>query len=338
MKKRSDSEQPPAETVLALGREVLARESAAIAAAQECMGEGFVEAVAMVLACPQRVALTGMGKAGQIGVKIQSTLSSTGTPAYFLHPVEALHGDLGMVHRQDVLVALSNSGFTQEMVELLPLVKRIGCPIIVITGRPGSKCAELADVVLDVGDTPEACPLGLAPSSSTTAMLAMGDALALTVMNLKGVKPEEYAAVHPGGALGRSLMKVREVMRTGADCPTMTAEGAAEDYYEAIDSAPSRAGAAAVIDGSNKLVGIFTHGDLFRLNRRGELLRGRRVSEIMTAHPKSVKQDELVAVAIRLIQEYGLDELPVVDHHERLVGMVDVQDLLQRGFSVFDDN
>lgn len=338
MKKRSGTDLPSAETVLEMGREVLARESAAIAAAQQGLGEGFVAAVRIVLDCPQRVALTGMGKAGQIGFKIQSTFSSTATPAYFLHPVEALHGDLGMVHRQDVLIALSNSGFTQEMVELLPLIKRIGCPIILITGRPDSACGELADVVLDVGDTPEACPLGLAPSSSTTAMLAMGDALALTVMKLKDVRPEQYAAVHPGGALGRSLMKVHEVMRTGPDCPTLSVDGPAEDYYEAIDGAPSRAGAAAVIDKADKLVGIFTHGDLFRLNRRGELLRGRRVAEIMTAHPKRVKQDDLVAAAIRLIQAHGLDELPVVDGQERLVGMIDVQDLIQRGFSVFDDN
>ncbi|MCH7720210.1 MAG: KpsF/GutQ family sugar-phosphate isomerase [Planctomycetes bacterium] len=338
MKKRSGTDLPSAETVLEIGREVLARESAAIDAAQQGLGEGFVAAVRIVLDCPQRVALTGMGKAGQIGFKIQSTLSSTGTPAYFLHPVEALHGDLGMVHRQDVLMALSNSGFTQEMVELLPVVKRIGCPIVLITGRPDSRCGELADVVLDVGDTPEACPLGLAPSSSTTAMLAMGDALALTVMKLKDVRPEQYAAVHPGGALGRSLMKVGEVMRTGPDCPTMSVEGSAEDYFEAIAGAPSRAGAAAVIDKADKLVGIFTHGDLFRLNRRGELLRGRRVAEIMTAHPKRVREDDLVAAAIRLIQAHGLDELPVVDDQECLVGMVDVQDLIRRGFSVFDDN
>ncbi len=325
------------EHVLELGRNVLRREEQAIAAACAQLGHSFVHAVGAVLDCRGRVAVTGMGKAGDIGKKIQATLSSTATAAYCLHPVEALHGDLGTIQPEDVVIALSKSGETQELVSLLPALKSLGCVIIQVTANPESRCATLADIVLDIGDTPEACPLGLAPSSSTAAMLAVGDALALTVMELKNVQPEQYAAYHPGGALGRSLMKVSEVMRTGPDCPVVKIDGTLNDYYEAVMRAPRRAGAAAIVDREGKLVGIFTHGDLFRL-RPGTVDPERTpVAEVMTRTPKTARATDRVAEALRPMQQHRLDELPVVDDDGKLVGLIDIQDLVAKGFSTFDD-
>jgi len=206
------------EAILARGRAVLQAESTAIADARSRLGDAFVDAVEAILNCQGRVCVTGVGKAGLIGRKIQATLASTGTLSYSLHPVEALHGDLGMIHADDVVLALSKSG-SSELVELLPRLKKLGCVIVLLTGRLDSPVARDADFVLDIGQTEEACPLGLAPSSSTAAMLALGDALALTVMELKAVRPEQYASYHPGGALGRFLMKTEEIMRTGPNCP-----------------------------------------------------------------------------------------------------------------------
>lgn len=323
--------------VLRLGRNVLQTEEKAIAAACARLGESFVRAVHGILNCRGRVAVTGMGKAGDIGKKIQATLSSTATPAYCLHPVEALHGDLGMIQPADVVVALSKSGETQELVVLLPVLKHIGCTVILVTANAGSHCADLADIVLDIGDTPEACPLGLAPSSSTAAMLAIGDALALTVMELKDVQPEQYAAYHPGGSLGRSLMKVDEVMRTGADCPVIGLNATLRDYYEAVLLAPRRAGATGIVDATGKLVGIFTHGDLFRLRSGTADPEHKPIAEVMTRSPKAARTTDRVATALRTMQQYRVDELPVVDDAGRIVGMIDIQDLVAKGFSAFDD-
>ncbi|MCP4592871.1 MAG: KpsF/GutQ family sugar-phosphate isomerase [bacterium] len=328
------------EHVLGLGRGVLRKEEQAIAAAAARLDQAYVEAVRAILSCSGRVAVTGMGKAGDVGKKIQATLSSTATPAYCLHPVEALHGDLGMIQPQDVVIALSRSGTTQELVGLIPALKRIGCTTMLITADPASPCADLADIVLDIGDTPEACPLGLAPSSSTAAMMAMGDALALTVMELKNVQPEQYASYHPGGALGRSLMKVAEVMRTGTDCPVLGLEDTLTQYGEAVARAPRRAGAAAVVDSDGMLAGIFTHGDLFRLFRLAPGAvepQQTRIAEVMTKAPKRACDTDLVASALDTMRQHGIDELPVVDHQGRLVGMIDVQDLVAKGFSAFDD-
>lgn len=334
---KTSSKSLDPEQVLELGRNVLRREEKAIAAACARLGDSFVHAVRAMLDCRGRVAVTGMGKAGDIGKKIQATLSSTATPAYCLHPVEALHGDLGTIQSQDVVIALSKSGETQELVSLLPALKNLGCVVILVTANPEAHCAGLADIVLDIGDTPEACPLGLAPSSSTAAMLAVGDALALTVMELKNVQPEQYAAYHPGGALGRSLMKVSEVMRTGADCPVVKIDGTLNDYYEAVMRAPRRAGAAAIVDREGKLVGIFTHGDLFRL-RPGTIDPERTlIAEVMTHTPKTARATDRVAEALRPMQQYRLDELPVVDDDGKLAGLIDIQDLVAKGFSAFDD-
>ncbi|MFQ5490095.1 MAG: SIS domain-containing protein [Phycisphaerae bacterium] len=323
--------------VLDKARQVLSTEAAAIRAAADRLDHRFAEAVELIIGCPGRVAVTGVGKAGLIGNKIQATLASTGTPAYFLHPVEALHGDLGMIQPDDVVIALSRSGQTEELLLLLPVLKDLGCRIILLTADPKSRGAALSDIVVEIGDTPEACPLGLAPSSSAAAMLAVGDALALTIMDVQNVQPTQYAAYHPGGALGRSLMCVHQIMRTGDQCPTVKVTDTLEDYYNAVE--PRRSGAAGVIDDNGKLIGIFTHGDLFRLHRKTRKTPHPakvQMAAIMTSPCKSAHRDDRVADALRSINELHIDELPVIDDDGMLVGLIDIQDLVARGFSVFD--
>lgn len=324
------------EPVLASGKAVLEAEAAAIRDAASRLGDTFVGAVQAVLRCTGRVCVTGVGKAGLIGNKIQATLASTGTLSYGLHPVEALHGDLGMIHPDDVVVALSKSG-SSELVELLPRLKALGCVIILLTARPESAAAKHADFVLDIGQTEEACPLGMAPSSSTAAMLALGDALALTVMELKTVKPDQYASYHPGGALGRVLLKAGEIMRTGLNCPTVPPTATMGACHTAILRAPLRAGAACVVDEAGKLVGIITHGDFFRLFASTEPISDRSVSEVMTRSPKSIGLDARVTDALHLMQKHRIDELPVVYDNGRLAGLIDIQDLIAKGFTVFDE-
>lgn len=325
----------PREAVLARGRAVLESEAAAVRDVAARLGDSFVRAVELILDCQGRICVTGMGKAGLIGNKIQATLASTGTLAYGLHPVEALHGDLGMVHGDDVVVALSKSGGS-ELVQLLPMLRQLGCCVILLTGNIESPAAKHADVVLDIGDSEEACPLGLAPSSSTTAMLALGDALALAVMEQKAIRPEQYAGYHPGGALGRFLMNASQIMRTEADCPTVDEGATMAACSDAILRAPRRAGAAAVVDGSGVLVGIVTLGDFFRLFSQGESAPHLPLSQIMTRNPKRIRRDARVMEAIELMRRHAIDELPVVDEGNRLVGLIDVQDLIARGFSLFD--
>ena len=320
--------------ILVRGRSVLAAEEAAIADAKRRLGDSFIDAVQAILRCRGRVCVTGVGKAGLIGNKIQATLASTGTLSYSLHAVEALHGDLGMIHPDDCVLALSKSG-SSELVELLPRLSKLGCKVIVLTACPESAAAVNADIVLDIGQAAEACPLGLAPSSSTTAMLALGDALALTVMELKAIQPEQYASYHPGGALGRFLLKAGEIMRTGADCPSVPETATLETCYEAILAAPRRAGAAAVVAADGRLVGIITHGDFFRLLKSPQPLVNRSVTEVMTHSPKCISASARCSEALELMQQHAIDELPVVDDPGRLVGMIDIQDLITRGFSAF---
>lgn len=319
------------------GLEILNSEIAAIQATTENVGDSFVEAVKLIESCEGHVVVTGVGKAGDIGKKICSTLSSTGTPSLVLHPVEALHGDLGMIRPNDVVLALSKSGESQELVHLLPALSRVGCTIILITAKPTSRSAKLSNIVLNIGSAPEPCPLGMAPSASTTAMLALGDAIALTVMTLKDVQPEQYARNHPGGELGRNLMRVHEIMRTGADCPTVHLDKPLRVYDQAVHNAPRRAGAAAIVDDDGKLVGIFTHGDLSRLLGEKEHPADRIIRDVMTPTPKFVHQNEKVVDALHIMQPARIDELPVVDDDHKVVGMVDIQDLLAGGFSSFDN-
>jgi len=321
--------------ILSRGNAVMESEAEAILSAKSHLGPEFVAAVRTLLTCEGRVCVTGIGKARLIGDKISATLASTGTMSYPLHPVEALHGDLGMVHGEDVVIGLSKSGGS-ELVKLLPLLREKGCRVILLTADPGSAAAEHADHVLHIGDTPEACPLGYAPSSSTASMLAVGDALALTLMDVRAFSPEDYAGSHPGGALGRALMQCHEIMRTGEDCPSVPVASTLAECYEAILKAPRRAGASAVLDEAGKLVGIVTQGDFFRLFESREQAAKISLVDVMTANPKRVHQGDLVQHALGLMRQHRIDEMPVVDDEGRLVGMIDVQDLIAKGFSVFD--
>ena len=322
--------------ILRRGRAVLQAEALAIGEAESSLDDAFVSAVEAILGCAGRVCVTGMGKAGLIGAKIQATFASTGTLSYNLHPVDALHGDLGMIHGDDVVVALSKSG-SSELVELLPRLRALGCKVILLTASPDSPASRLADHVLDIGRAAEACPLGLAPSSSTTAMLALGDAIALTVMEQKSVRREQYAGYHPGGALGRLLMTVGEVMRTGANCPTITENATLAECHRAILQAPRRAGAACIVDTSGGLAGIITHGDFFRLFTSRQPIAERPVSDVMTRAPKRIVQTARVSDALAIMQKFAIDELPVVNEAGVLTGLIDIQDLLARGFTVIEN-
>ena len=297
------------------------------------LGAGFDKAVGLLLGCKGRVVVTGMGKAGIIGQKLSATLSSTGTPSHWVHPAEAIHGDLGRVTRQDVIIALSNSGETEELTRLLPVIKRIGSGLIALTGSPRSSLAKHSDVVLDASVTKEACSLNLAPTSSTTAMLAMSDALAVVVAERKKFREEDFALRHPGGALGRRLLlKVRDLMRTRGAHPVVRDSARVRDAVLAITRA--RAGSATVVDARGRLVGIFTDGDLRRhLDSDAAPLIQRRVGDVMTRRPKTIGPDRLAAEALRVLQDYRIDELVVVDPRNRPVGLLDVQDLLKAGFS-----
>ncbi|RJP36378.1 MAG: KpsF/GutQ family sugar-phosphate isomerase [Phycisphaerales bacterium] len=328
----SASGQDRASRILARGKAILRTESEAILDAESRLGDAFVAAVELIVSARGRVGVTGMGKAGLVGNKVQSTLASTGTLAYRFHPIEALHGDIGMIHGDDVILAFSKSGGS-ELVELMPLVQRMGCKVILVTANPSSRAAAHADIVLDIGRTEEACPLGLAPSSSAVAMMAIGDALALTVMECTDFSRDQYARNHPGGALGRYLMKAHEVMRTGPDCPQATLGATLGDCWEAIKAAPRRAGAACVVDGEGRLVGIVTQGDFFRMFKAPGDRVSVPVGDVMTKGPKSIGQGERAVEALRIMQHYAIDELPVVDDQRRLLGMIDIQDLVARGFT-----
>lgn len=327
--------------ILAHATRIVEKESAAVASVGANLGPAFVEAVRLLAGTGGRVVVTGIGKAGQVGRKIAATLSSTGTPAFTLHPAEAVHGDLGMVCPDDVVIALSNSGQTEELARAMTALRQIGCRIVLVTGRPQSRCASLSDVVLCYGQVEEACPLGLAPSSSTTAMLVAGDALALTVLKLKDFTREQYAGFHPGGELGRSLMKVEEIMRRPPACPVARQDGTIADYNQAIrlagEASPVRgSGAVAVVDKDGRLTGFFTDGDLRRLIERTANPASCRLADVMTRNPKSARVGEYVVDAAKRMRAGRIDELPVVDDAGRCVGMIDIQDLFTAGFSVFD--
>jgi arabinose-5-phosphate isomerase len=294
----------------------------------EGVGPEFERAVELIRGCRGRVVVTGVGKAGIIGQKISATLASTGTPSHWMHAVEARHGDLGRVHSDDVVLAISNSG-ESEVVQLLPALEKIGAPVIAITGHPRSSLGRHADVVLNVGEAEEACPLGLAPSSSSTAMLVMGDALALTLFGLQNWEPEDYAFFHPGGELGRQLTKVREVMRKGAANPVASARGTVREVLKVMGGSGSP-GAVSLVDEDGRLVGFFTDGDLRRLLSDGDAtLMDRPVREVMSRDPKTVSPDSSITEARSLLRRYRIDQVPVVDGEGRPVGILDVQDWLE---------
>lgn len=312
---------------LSFARKVIDSEISALQGVRERLGEPFADAVEALLTCKGRVVVTGIGKAGIVGQKVSATLASTGTPSHSLHAVDAVHGDLGRIVQEDIVLIMSNSGET-EVVELLPAVKRIGARIIAITGKPQSTLAKHADIVLDIGVITEACPLGLAPSASTTAMLALGDALALTVANRRKFDKEDYALYHPGGELGRRLLKVDDVMRGLDQCAHVGEQATVIQALERIDATPGRAGAVCVTDASGALAGIFTDGDLRRRVRQDPAFLKGPISAVITRKPKCIRLGSLAHEAAKILKDNRIDELPVVDAQGRLCGIVDVQDLL----------
>jgi len=312
---------------LALAREVLEIEAAAVAALASRLDERFLAALRMILECRGRVVVTGIGKSGQVGRKIASTMASTGTPAFFVHPAEASHGDLGMITRDDVVVALSHSGESDELLAILPLVKRKGAQLITLTGNLQSTLARLADVVLDVGVEKEACPLNLAPTASTTAALALGDALAVALLDARGFGHDDFAGVHPGGALGRRLLlHVRDVMRTGNDVPVVAEGVALADAV--LEISRRRLGMTAVVAAGRRLVGIFTDGDLRRSLERGVDIHRTRVEEVMTPNPRTIGPEALAAEAVELMESHRITQLPVIDGDGRIIGALNIHDLL----------
>lgn len=311
-------------------REVLKIESDAIKRLSSRIGRDFEKAVDMIFSSKGRVVVTGMGKAGIVGQKISATLASTGTPSLWLHSAEAIHGDLGRVRKEDIVIVLSNSGETEEIVKLIPYIKKIGAKLIAVTGNMRSTLAKNSDAILDVSIEEEACPLRLAPMASTTTMLAMGDALCAALMDKRGFKKSDFAFLHPGGDLGkRLLLKVEDIMRKGAANPTVREDILVKDALLAITSA--RAGSATVIDGKGKIKGIFTDGDLRRHLEEGLDLSKKKVKDVMTKRPKTLKKGCLAVEALRVLREYKIDEIPIVDEKSRAIGLIDVQDLLKAG-------
>jgi arabinose-5-phosphate isomerase len=310
-----------------LAERVLRIEAEAILGVIPKVDERFDRAVQMMRECTGRIVVTGIGKSGLVGRKIAATLASTGTPAYFLHPAEGMHGDVGMLARGDVVVALSNSGETNEMLAILPPLKRLGVPIILVTGNPKSTLARQSDVVLDVSVAEEACPMNLAPTSSTTAALAMGDALAMVLLELRGLRPEDYAALHPAGALGwRALFRVGDLMHTGEAMPVV-ADSAT--LREAIQEMTRKGlGMTTVVGDDGRLVGIITDGDLRRLHMRGGAFDALRAGEAATRGPRTIGADDLAAKALE-IMEGKITSLIVVDEGQRPRGVIHLHDILR---------
>ncbi len=317
------------ELVLKSAREVIEIEIEGLQAVKEKLSSSFVRAVELILEARGRVVVTGMGKSGLIGRKIVATLSSTGTPSFFLHPAEALHGDLGMVVGQDVLLAISNSGETEEVNQLLPPLKNRGVKIIAFTGGLDSTLAREADVVVDVGVPREACPLGVAPTASTTAALAVGDALAMTLAKLRDIKLEDFRRNHPGGSLGERLkVQVREIMLSGEALPLVNEGQPMEEVLQEMDR--KRLGCVLVTRG-RRLVGILTDGDLRRALLRHGDLRGLRVEAIMTREPKVIRPERLAAEALELMEKSLITVLPVVNGEKEVIGILHLHDILGKG-------
>ena len=311
-----------------MAREALDIEAQAVQALGQRLGDGFVQAVSTVLGSQGRVVVMGMGKSGHVGRKIAATLASTGTPAMFVHPAEASHGDLGMVTPGDVVLAISNSGESEELTVLLPLIKRMGVPLLAMTGKPGSSLGRHADVVLDSSVDREACPHNLAPTASTTAQLALGDALAMALLDARGFRPNDFARSHPGGALGRKLLThVRDVMRSGEAVPRVPLSATLMDLMREIIA--KGLGAGAVVDEAGVPVGIFTDGDLRRLIEKGVDLRSAMAREVMHAHPRTVREKALAASAAELMEQHRINSVLVVDDAGRLCGALNSHDLMR---------
>ncbi len=307
------------------GVRVLRVEARALAALADRLGEEFDRAVRLILEAPGRVVLTGMGKSGLVARKIAATLASTGTPSLFLHPAEAIHGDLGMIVRGDVVVALSHSGETGEIVALLETIRRLGASIVAVTGQPRSTLGREADVLLDTSVEEEGCPLGLAPMASTAAAMAVGDALAAALMVAKGFGEQDFARLHPGGKLGRKLARVHQMMHTGDALPRVSPEASMREVV--VEMSRGRLGCTTVVRGDGRLAGIITDGDLRRLLERDPDPLARRAGDVMTPEPVTIAPDALASAALRIMEDRKITQLPVVDPDGTLRGIIQIHDL-----------
>jgi arabinose-5-phosphate isomerase len=328
------------EALTRLAARVLRLEAEAILALLPRLDGRFAQAVEFMRRCTGRVIVTGMGKSGLIGRKIASTLASTGTPAYFLHPAEGVHGDLGMVARGDIVLALSNSGETDEMLAILPPLKRLAVPVVLLTGNPGSTLARQCEVVLDVSVAEEACPMNLAPTASTTAALAVGDALAMALLEVRGLRPEDYAALHPRGSLGwRALVRVADLMHTGDTIPRVGEDALLKDAIEEMTRKRARSVAAGevahacgmttVVDAEGRLVGVFTDGDLRRLHLAGGASPEVRAGDAASRKPKVIGSEEFAARALEVMEAFAITGLVVTDEARRPVGIIHMHDILR---------
>jgi arabinose-5-phosphate isomerase len=311
--------------------QVIDTEAKAVGAMAQAIGEDFDRAVKLILNCSASVLASGVGKAGHVARKLSATFASTGTPSHFLSAADAVHGDLGSIRRGDVIVILSASGESDEILRLLSIVKKLDHPVVAITASKSSSLGKHADVVLQMGNLDEACPLGLAPSSTTTAMMALGDALALSVMKLRQFTAEDFSVFHPAGQIGRKLIKVGEAMtfRLGENLPVTSDRLTVGQVLREVSSVKRRSGAVILVDDAGKISGIFSDGDLRRLitGDDGSALR-RQIKEVMTKNPKRIHSDHLASEAMALMRQHRIDELPVVDDGERPIGLIDVQDLV----------
>ncbi|MGJ0490459.1 KpsF/GutQ family sugar-phosphate isomerase [Methylobacter sp.] len=309
---------------------VIQVEHRAIAALVDQINDDFVAACKLMFNCTGRVVVTGMGKSGHIAGKIAATLASTGTPAFFVHPGEASHGDLGMITRQDVVLALSNSGETGEVLTILPIIKRLGVPLIAMTGNPASTMAKYATTHIHVGVEQEACPLGLAPTSSTTAALVMGDALAVSLLEARGFTRDDFALSHPGGSLGkRLLLRVSDIMHAGSKVPSVPETALISEAL--LEMSEKKLGMTAVVDAENRVVGIFTDGDLRRMLGRNLDIHRTAITEVMTPHCAVIPADILAAEAMRIMEQKKINALIVVDEQRRAIGALNMHDLIHAG-------
>lgn len=322
-----NNQQFNANAALQLGREVLTQEAEALTHIADVLGDEFTDAVSRILHCQGRLIVSGVGKSGHIGRKLAATFASTGTPAYFVHAAEAAHGDLGMITSADVVLAISYSGETNELLTIVPTLKREGATLIAMTGNPNSSLARYADAHLNCHVTREACPLNLAPTSSTTATLALGDALAVACLSAKGFTKEDFARSHPGGALGRRLLiHVQDIMRTGEDVPAVRQDVSVLDAVREITK--KHIGMTAVVDDAGRVTGIFTEGDLRRLIERIGDIRAIVMEDVMTRTPKTIAPEELAASAVKLLDTHHCNQLLVVDKDGKLIGALHLHDLM----------
>lgn len=317
------------QSLLAAARRVIDAEAEALRALSARIDAGFLAACELILGCTGRVVVTGMGKSGHVARKIAATMASTGTPAFFVHPAEASHGDLGMITGQDVVLALSNSGETDEILTILPVIKRKGVPLIALTGKPGSTLARLAELHLDVSVAEEACPLNLAPTTSTTVALAMGDALSIALIEARGFTAEDFAESHPAGALGRRLLvRIEDIMHRGEALPKVPASATVTEAL--VEMTRQRLGLTAVVDETDRVLGVFTDGDLRRaVDDEAIDLRSTPVTRLMTPGGKRISADRLAIEAARLMEQHAISALLVVDAEQRLVGAINFHDLLR---------